>query len=80
MHRVQSAAKAPHLMSVNDISSRIERTITSSNHGDTIVPTPEGCKVSSKRRTGRQVELLSTRRPCSHIVTIVIHYIHLSTE
>ena len=32
-----------------DISSRIERTATSSNHGDTIVPTPEGCKVSSKR-------------------------------
>ena len=32
-----------------DISSRIERTTTSSNHGDTIVPTPEGCKVSSKR-------------------------------
>ena len=39
----------------NDISSRIERTTTSSNHGDTIVPTPEGCKVSSKRRPGRQV-------------------------
>ena len=38
-----------------DISSRIERTTTTSNHGDTIVPTPEGCKVSSKRRPGRQV-------------------------
>ena len=33
----------------NDIISRIERTTTSSNHGGTIVPTPEGCKVSSKR-------------------------------
>ena len=64
----------------NDISSRIEYTTTSSNHGDTIVPTPEGCKVSSKRRPGRQVQLLSARRPCSHIVTIVIHYTHLSTE
>ena len=39
----------------NDISSRIERTTTSTNHGDTIVPTPEGCKVSLKRRPGRQV-------------------------
>ena len=38
-----------------DISSRIERTTTSSNHGDTIVPTREGCKVSWKRRPGRQV-------------------------
>ena len=38
-----------------DISSRIERTTTSSNHGDTIFPTPEGCKVSSKRRPVRQV-------------------------
>ena len=32
-----------------DISSRIERTTTSSSHGDTIVPTTEGCKVSLKR-------------------------------
>ena len=39
----------------NDISSRIERTTTSSNHGDTTVPTSEGCKVSSKKRPRRQV-------------------------
>ena len=38
-----------------DISSRIEHTIISSNHGDPIVPTPKGCKVSSKRRSGRRV-------------------------
>ena len=39
----------------NDIISRIERPTSSSNHGDTIVPTPEGCKISSKRRPRRQV-------------------------
>ena len=38
-----------------DISSRIERTTTTSNRGDTIFPTSERCKVSSKRRPGRQV-------------------------
>ena len=32
-----------------DISSRVERTTSSSNHVDTIVPTTEGCKVSLKR-------------------------------
>ena len=63
-----------------DISSRIERTTTSSNHGENGVPTPEGCKVSSKRRPGREVANVRARRPCSHIVTIVIHYTHLSTE
>ena len=38
-----------------NISSRIERTSSSRNHGDTIYPTPEGCKVSWKRLPGRQV-------------------------
>ena len=46
-----------------NISSRIERTTSSSNHGDTIVPTPEGCKVSLKRRPGCQV--LTVKRQAS---------------
>ena len=67
----------------NDISSRIERTSSGSNRGDTIFPTPEGCKVSSKRRPGRQVATVKRQASVQshrHIVTIVIHYIHLSTE
>ena len=64
-----------------NISSRIERTTSSSNHRDTIFPTLEGCKVSSKRRPGRQVT--TVKRQASdycHVVTIVLHYIHLSME
>ena len=37
-----------------DIISRIEHT-TTSNYGDSIIPTPEGFKVSSKKRPGRHV-------------------------
>ena len=46
-----------------NISSRIERTTTSSNHGDTIVLTPERCKVSSNRRPGRQVATVKRQAP-----------------
>ena len=61
-----------------NISSRIERTTTTSNHGDTIVPT----NVRSHRRDDRDArwQLFSARCPSNHTVTIVIHYIHLSTE
>ena len=45
----------------NDIISRIERTTSSSNHGDTIVLTPERCKVSSNRRPGRQVATVKSQ-------------------
>uniref|UniRef100_A0AAV1V1B4 Uncharacterized protein n=1 Tax=Peronospora matthiolae TaxID=2874970 RepID=A0AAV1V1B4_9STRA len=37
-----------------DKSSRVERTMVGSNHGDNIVPTPKGCKVS-KRQSRRRV-------------------------
>ena len=61
-------------------SSRIERTTTTSNHGKLLSRTKRG--VRSHRKDERDVrwQLLSARRPCSHIVTIVIHYTHLSTE
>ena len=61
-----------------DISSRIERTTTSSNHGDTIVPTPEGCKVSSKRRPGCQ--MTTVKRQASEQSHSENRDIHLSTE